>query len=68
LAARYAPESENVHFVRGQLLKRLGRQDEAKAEFAKAQKIFDADLARGRRALGEEQEAVPNPELTRQPE
>jgi predicted RNA polymerase sigma factor len=54
--------------LRGQLLKRLGRQEEAKVEFAKAQKIFDADLAKDRRALGEEQEAVPNPELARQPD
>jgi Flp pilus assembly protein TadD len=68
LAARLAPESENVHFVRGQLLRRVGRGEEAKAELAKAQKIFDADLAKDRRALGEEQEPTPDPELAKQPE
>jgi Flp pilus assembly protein TadD len=66
VAVGLAPESQNVHFLRGQLLKRLGRSEEAKAEMAKAQRIFDSTLASDRNAV--EEERVPNPELTKEPQ
>jgi Flp pilus assembly protein TadD len=66
VAVELAPDNQNVHFVRGQLLKRLGRSEEAKAEIAKAQKIFDSTLASDRDAV--EEGRMPNPELTREPQ
>lgn len=34
-AVKLAPKSERVHFLRGQILQRLGRTDEAEAEYQK---------------------------------
>jgi Tfp pilus assembly protein PilF len=65
-AVGLAPDNQNVHFVRGQLLKRLGRSEEAKAEMTRAQKIFDSTLASDRNAV--EEDRVPNPELTKEPQ
>jgi len=62
-----APDYEGGHYLRGRILVRLGREKEARAEFAAAQKALDAMTPKRRKAMGEEQEAVPNPELTRQP-
>ena len=41
-AARLAPEDVNVHWRLGRLYKSLGRNDEAKEEFTKANKLHQA--------------------------
>lgn len=65
-ALRLSPEINGGHYVRGRILSRLGREKEARAEFAAHQKALAASLNKERAALEENQ--VPNPELTRQPE
>jgi Tfp pilus assembly protein PilF len=65
-ALRLSPEVHGGHFLRGRILAQLGREKEAQVEFAAAQKSIDAQLNKERNAL--EQEPVPNPELTKQPQ
>jgi Flp pilus assembly protein TadD len=61
-----SPEIHGGHFLRGRILAQLGREKEAQVEFAAARKSMDTQLNRERNAL--EQEPVPNPELTKQPQ
>src|SRR6266702_870073 len=63
---RLSPEFHGGHFLRGRILTQLGRQKEARVEFAAAQKAMDSELGKRRESL--EDERIPNPELTRQPE
>lgn len=63
-ALQLAPNSQSVHFLRGQALARLGRQEEARAELATAQQMMNSDLEKHRKTLGDDR--VPNPELTQQ--
>jgi tetratricopeptide (TPR) repeat protein len=65
-ALRLSPEFHGGHFLRGRILVQLGRQKEARVEFAAAQKAMDSQLGKKRESL--EDERIPNPELTRQPE
>jgi tetratricopeptide (TPR) repeat protein len=64
-AVALAPESQNVHYLRGRILARLGRQEEAKAELAIAQKLMNQSLGKARADLDEK--AIPTPELTHDP-
>src|SRR6266481_4745162 len=64
-AVRLAPGNQGVHFVRGQLLARLGRREAAQAEFNLAQKMVNADLNKRRESLSDQR--VPNPELAQPP-
>jgi len=64
-ALKASPDSEKVHFVRGQVLQRMGRKDEAKAEFALGKKLMDQKLSKDREDLQEL--LVPNPELKQGP-
>ncbi|MGA2812023.1 MAG: tetratricopeptide repeat protein [Candidatus Acidiferrum sp.] len=64
-AAKLAPESQNVHYLRARILGRLGRAAEAKTEMARTQKLMNQSLGKARADLGDA--AVPNPELTREP-
>jgi tetratricopeptide (TPR) repeat protein len=64
-ALALAPESQNVHYLRGRILARLGRQDEAKVELAIAQKLMNQSLGKARADLDEK--AIPTPELTHDP-
>jgi cytochrome c-type biogenesis protein CcmH/NrfG len=64
-ADRLAPGSQNVHFVRGQILTRLGRKEEAQKEMAMAKHLMESTLNKDREALGEMH--VPNPELAQPP-
>jgi tetratricopeptide (TPR) repeat protein len=61
-ADRLAPNMQNVHFLRGQVLMRLGRREEAKTELSISQKLLDEALVKHRQVLTEDR--VPNPELT----
>jgi hypothetical protein len=48
---------------------RLGRREEAQAEFAMAKKMVDADLGKRREVLiDQNDQRVPNPELAQPPE
>jgi tetratricopeptide (TPR) repeat protein len=64
-ALRFSPDIHGGHFLRGRILTQLGRQKEARVEFAAAQKALDSGLDKERESLGENR--VPNPELTREP-
>ena len=64
-ALALAPESQNAHYLRGRILTRLGRQDDAKAELAATQKLLNQSLGKARADLDEQ--AIPNPELTHEP-
>jgi tetratricopeptide (TPR) repeat protein len=59
IAERLLPSDQHIHFVRGQVLVRLGRKQEAQKEFNLATQILIAQ----RPHIGEGQ-AVPSPELT----
>jgi len=64
-AEKLAPSDESVHVVRGQLLQRMGRKEEAKAEFDLARKQLAAGVEQDRANLGKEK--IPDPEITREP-
>jgi len=65
-AKKLHPESESVYYVRGQVLQRLGRTREAKAEMQKFTEMSNA--AREKRHQELEAAPVPDPELTREPQ
>ena len=65
-AAKLAPESQNVHYLRARILGRLGRAAESKTEMAVTQKLMNQSLGKARADLGDA--AVPNPELTSEPD
>lgn len=65
-ALRLDPEVQGGHFLRGRILAQLGRQKEARVELAAARKALDAQL--GKERAKREENRLPNPELTRQPE
>jgi tetratricopeptide (TPR) repeat protein len=60
-AEKLAPENENIRYVRGQVLLKLGRREEAQAELAKAKEILESSLNKQREKFGDT--PVPNPEL-----
>jgi Flp pilus assembly protein TadD len=62
-AVRLAPKSKNVHFVRGRILLKLGRRQEADKEMATAQKMIDVSFEKDREATALKNGAVRNPEL-----
>jgi tetratricopeptide (TPR) repeat protein len=64
-AAQLAPNNQRVHFIRGQVLERLGRKEEAQAEFAIAKKIMDRGFNEEPQKM--EERYVPSPELTQLP-
>jgi len=65
-AMRLSPDINGGRFLRGRILLQLGRQKEARAEFAAAQKAMEGRLNKERESR--EDDRVPNPELTRQPQ
>jgi tetratricopeptide (TPR) repeat protein len=65
-ALKLAPDNQSAHFMRGQALVREGRREEGRVELATAQKLLDAGLDKDRATLDENR--IPNPELTQQPE
>src|SRR6267154_1277001 len=65
-ALRLSPDIHGGHFLRGRILMQLGRLKEARSEFAAAQKNMEGQLNRERQS--QEDDRVPNPELTRQPQ
>jgi tetratricopeptide (TPR) repeat protein len=65
-ALRLSPDIHGGHFLRGRILTQLGRRDEARVEFAAAQKGMQGKLDKERES--QDDDRVPNPELTRQPQ
>ena len=78
-AEKLAPETQGVHFVRGQILQKLGREQEAAREFATARKLLAAGVEKDRSDLNKnansnadsdsnaKRERIPEPEITQQP-
>ena len=62
---RIAPGGQGIHSLRGQILGKLGRKQEAQAEFANVNKTGDARYSDEFQAFREGR--VPNPELTQPP-
>ncbi len=67
-ALHLSPDVHGGHFLRGRILMQLGRQKEARVEFAAAQKGMEGRLNKERESPELEDDRVPNPELTRQPQ
>lgn len=65
-ALRLSPDIHGGHFLRGRILTQLGWREEARVEFAAAQKGMQGKLDKERE--GQDEDRVPNPELTRQPQ
>ena len=65
-ALRIAPDSQSVHYLWGRVLMRLGRREEADAEFSAAQKILGSVLKN--EVENPEEDRIPNPEITKQPQ
>jgi len=66
LAVQLAPGERMVHYLRGQILGRLGRKEEAQAEFATSSKILNEGLQKRRETLGDTR--TRNPELAQPPQ
>jgi tetratricopeptide (TPR) repeat protein len=64
-ALRLSPDIHGGHFLRGRILTQLGRREEARVEFAAAQKGMQGKLDKERES--QDDDRVPNPELTREP-
>lgn len=65
-ALRLAPDHASVHYVRGRILGRLGRREEADVEFATVRKLLEKSLTKDVESF--EERPVPNPELAREPQ
>jgi tetratricopeptide (TPR) repeat protein len=65
-ALRLSPDIHGGHYLRGRILMQLGRQEEARVEFAAAQKGMQGKLDKERES--QDTDRVPNPELTREPQ
>jgi predicted RNA polymerase sigma factor len=63
-----APDSQNLHFMRGRILMKLGRGEEARKEMLAAKKLIDTshDKEKEPGAMGEDR--VRNPELAEPPQ
>jgi predicted negative regulator of RcsB-dependent stress response len=64
-AVKLTPDDHSVHFVRGQILQKLGRQQEANTEFAASRNLLGSSLERERANFQKDQ--VPGPQLATQP-
>jgi tetratricopeptide (TPR) repeat protein len=65
-AVRLEKDNGNVRYFRGQVLRHLGREKEAREELATAARLLSQQRAARLKAL--EAEPVPNPELTKEPD
>ena len=64
-ALKLAPGSQNVHFVRGRILLKLGKREEAEKEFLISKKMLDTKAAsESIEPSTMDDNRVPNPELT----
>lgn len=65
-AIELSPENHLPHFLKGQILLRMDREQEAKKEIEVAQRLARENLKQARNKYAEGM--LPNPELTRRPE
>jgi Flp pilus assembly protein TadD len=65
-ALRLSPENDEGHYLKGRILLSLGREKEARGEFATVQSAKAARLNKEQEAL--ERTPVPNPELKQAPQ
>jgi Flp pilus assembly protein TadD len=65
-ALKLDPDSPGIHYLKGQVLQRLGRTQEAKAEMQTFTQMSNA--AREKRHQELEAGPIPNPELTQEPQ
>jgi tetratricopeptide (TPR) repeat protein len=65
MAVKLTPDDHSVHFVRAQVLQKMGRKKEAEAEFAASRSLLGAGLERERAAF--QGEPLPDPQLANQP-
>jgi len=63
---RFEVGNASAHYLRGQVLMRMGREKEGRAELALAAKMLNEQRAARHKEL--EGETVPSPELAREPE
>jgi tetratricopeptide (TPR) repeat protein len=64
-ALHFAPENQSAHYLRGQLLSKLSRKEEAQVEFARVNKMDNSRYTNEVESFRDGR--VPNPELTQQP-
>jgi tetratricopeptide (TPR) repeat protein len=64
-ALRFAPENQSAHYLRGQLLSKLSRKQEAQIEFARVNEMDNSRYTNEVESFRDGR--VPNPELTQQP-
>jgi Flp pilus assembly protein TadD len=62
VAEKQEPENSSIHYLKGQVLLRLGRQKEGREELAASNKLMAARREEQRRRV-ESQENIPDPEL-----
>jgi tetratricopeptide (TPR) repeat protein len=67
-ALRFAANNQNVHFLRGRILMKMGRREEAQKELLAAAKIDNEKVERDKDLEFPGNGRVPNPELTREPQ
>lgn len=67
-ALRLAPNAGNLHFVRGRILTKMGRVDEAKKELTLAAQMRNAAVERDKELDALSEGRVPNPELKQTPQ
>jgi tetratricopeptide (TPR) repeat protein len=67
-ALRFAPGSQNVHFMRGRILMKLGRRAEAEKELLVAKEMLDASADKEREPASMDNDRVRNPELAEPPQ
>lgn len=66
-ASRLAPGSQNVHFMRGRILMKLGRRAEAEKELVTAKQMLDASADKDKEPASMNDSRVRNPELAQPP-
>jgi len=65
VAEQLAPDSQNVHYVRGRILLKVGRREEAEKELLIAKNMRDADAAKATiEPSSMDDNRVRNPELS----
>jgi Flp pilus assembly protein TadD len=67
-ALRLAPNSKNAHFIRGRVLLKVGRREEAEKEMATAQQLSEAATDKVIESTSMNDKRVRNPELAQPPQ
>jgi tetratricopeptide (TPR) repeat protein len=67
-ALRITPRAERLHFLRGRVLTKLGRREEAEKELTAAAQMRNAAVEKDREADALGEGRIPNPELKQPPQ